>query len=204
MIVYDLICDGAHRFEGWFGSSEDFADQAQNGLLSCPVCASEIVTKAPMAPAVAAKGNSDRSKLSAIAAKAEEHTAAQEASKTAAQAKKTEAKEAKPSAGKQAEPSPQAQSEPAMSSAHPVANQPMPPEVAKAFAALAKAQAKALEKSEYVGKDFAEEARSMHYGEKDAAPIHGQATREEAEDLIDEGVAVAPLIVPVAPPDKLN
>ena len=202
MIVYDLICDGAHRFEGWFGSSEDFADQAQNGLLSCPVCASEIVTKAPMAPAVAAKGNSDRSKLSAIAAKAEEHTAAQEAAQSAV--KKAKAKEAKPSAGKQAEPSPQAQSEPAMSSSHPVANQPMPPEVAKAFAALAKAQAKALEKSEYVGKDFAEEARSMHYGEKDAAPIHGQATREEAEDLIDEGVAVAPLIVPVAPPDKLN
>ena len=27
MIVFDLICDDGHRFEGWFGSSQDFAEQ---------------------------------------------------------------------------------------------------------------------------------------------------------------------------------
>lgn len=86
----------------------------------------------------------------------------------------------------------------------PVANTPMPPEVQKAMAALAKAQAKALENSTWVGKDFAKQSRAMHYGERDEAPIHGQASLEEAKALVDEGVPVAPLPFPVAPPDKLN
>lgn len=58
MIVFDLSCDQGHRFEGWFGSSGDFAEQQERGLVSCPQCGSAIVTKAPMAPAVPAKGNS--------------------------------------------------------------------------------------------------------------------------------------------------
>ena len=51
---------------------------------------------------------------------------------------------------------------------------------------------------------FAEKAREMHYGESENAPIHGRATRDEAEDMVAEGIAVAPLLVPVAPPDELN
>lgn len=57
MIVYDLVCDHAHRFEAWFGSSGDFDDQQARGLLSCPVCGSARVGKAVMAPAVPAKSN---------------------------------------------------------------------------------------------------------------------------------------------------
>ncbi|HWK40701.1 MAG TPA: DUF1178 family protein [Croceibacterium sp.] len=57
MIVYDLSCDRDHRFEGWFGSSVDFADQLANGLVQCPHCGSPEVVKAPMAPAVPRKGN---------------------------------------------------------------------------------------------------------------------------------------------------
>lgn len=57
MIVYDLSCDQGHRFEGWFGSSSDFADQQARGFVSCPECGSPVVEKAPMAPAVPAKGN---------------------------------------------------------------------------------------------------------------------------------------------------
>ena len=34
--------------------------------------------------------------------------------------------------------------------------------------------------------------------------IHGQATRDEAEALLDEGITVAPLLFPVAPPESLN
>ena len=86
----------------------------------------------------------------------------------------------------------------------PVANTPMPPEVQKALAALAKAQAAALENSTWVGDKFAEETRKMHYGERDEAPIHGQASLAEAKALIEEGVPVAPLPFPVAPPEKLN
>ena len=57
MIVYDLSCDQGHRFEGWFGSSDDFAEQQAEGLVSCPQCGSPEVGKAPMSPAVPRKGN---------------------------------------------------------------------------------------------------------------------------------------------------
>ncbi len=44
-----------------------------------------------------------------------------------------------------------------------------------------------------VGADFPEEARKIHYGEADSRQIHGVATPEEAKELSEEGVAVAPL-----------
>ena len=53
MIKYALACDGGHDFEGWFGASADYDDQAARGLLSCPVCDSRAVHKQIMAPAVA-------------------------------------------------------------------------------------------------------------------------------------------------------
>lgn len=53
MIRYALICEHAHEFEGWFGSSGDFDDQQDRGLLACPVCESKAVRKQIMAPAVA-------------------------------------------------------------------------------------------------------------------------------------------------------
>lgn len=85
-----------------------------------------------------------------------------------------------------------------------ISNAPMPPEVRNALVKLAEAQAKALEKSRYVGKDFAEQSRAMHYGERDAEVIHGQASLEEAQALVEEGVPVAPLPFPVKPPEELN
>ncbi|WP_164157705.1 DUF1178 family protein [Sandarakinorhabdus rubra] len=57
MIVYDLVCDAAHRFEAWFGNSADYEDQQARGLIACPVCGSGTVGKAVMAPAVPAKSN---------------------------------------------------------------------------------------------------------------------------------------------------
>jgi len=57
MIVFDLSCEEGHRFEGWFGSSDDFAAQQAQGLVACPHCGSPDVAKAPMAPAVPRKGN---------------------------------------------------------------------------------------------------------------------------------------------------
>ena len=51
-----------------------------------------------------------------------------------------------------------------------------------------------LEKnSDYVGKEFASEARKMHDGEADARAIWGEATAKDAKALIDDGVPVAPL-----------
>lgn len=57
MIVFDLHCGAGHRFEGWFSSSADFTAQQNLGLISCPQCGADDVSKAPMAPAVPAKGN---------------------------------------------------------------------------------------------------------------------------------------------------
>ncbi len=56
MIVYDLCCYQGHRFEGWFGSSADFAAQHARNLVTCPQCGA-VADKAPMAPAVPKKGN---------------------------------------------------------------------------------------------------------------------------------------------------
>lgn len=53
MIKYALSCDHDHAFEGWFGSSSDYDDQAARGLLECPLCGSRGVRKQIMAPAVA-------------------------------------------------------------------------------------------------------------------------------------------------------
>ena len=80
----------------------------------------------------------------------------------------------------------------------------MPAPVAAAIKALAHAQAKALANSTWVGPDFAERSRAMHYGEREAEQIHGQATPEEASALVEEGIQIAPLPFPVAPPDELN
>jgi hypothetical protein len=44
------------------------------------------------------------------------------------------------------------------------------------------------ENCDYVGDEFAEEAKRIHFGETDERGIYGEATEEEAEDLDDEGV----------------
>lgn len=80
-----------------------------------------------------------------------------------------------------------------------------PPEVVKAaMEMIASAQAKMLETSQWVGTAFADKARAMHLGDEPAAQIHGQATPEQAQELVEEGVPVAPLLVPVVPPERCN
>ena len=69
---------------------------------------------------------------------------------------------------------------------------------------LAAAQAQALEKSRWVGRGFADTARAMHEGEMPPAPIHGETTLAEARALIEDGVPVAALPLPVVPPDAVN
>lgn len=81
---------------------------------------------------------------------------------------------------------------------------PTPIAMKEMLRALATAQQRALEGSRWVGQGFATEARAMHLGEQEQALIHGQATVEEAKALIDEGVSVAPLLLPVLPPEQAN
>lgn len=84
------------------------------------------------------------------------------------------------------------------------ANMPSPEQFKEMVAKVAEVQAKMLEGSEYVGKRFADEARSMHLGEQESRPIHGQTSPEEAKALIEEGVPVAPLLLPVRSPRTEN
>lgn len=163
MITYDLVCRAAgHRFEGWFGSSSDFAAQQERGLVACPQCGSVDVIKAPMAPNLARKGN-QRS--------APETKLPVPVSEAPAQA---------------------------------MSNAAMPPEALRMMQAMALMQAKVLKQSSWVGEKFAEVSRAMHYGEQEVQAIHGQATLQQAEELLEEGIEVAPLPFPVAPPGEAN
>ncbi len=174
MIVFDLECRAAgHRFEGWFGSSDDFAMQQDRGLVSCPECGSAEVIKAPMAPKLARKGNQMPS-----------------------------LRGGGPSAPSQL-PSPQVEPSQPMTTG-PIARNAIPPEAIKLMHALHAMQTEALKDSRWVGNKFAEESRAMHYGERDTEVIHGQATAEEAQALQEEGIEVAPLPFPVAPPGEAN
>ena len=53
MIRYALVCEHAHPFEAWFGSSDAYDDQAARRLVECPFCGTHVVAKQIMAPAVA-------------------------------------------------------------------------------------------------------------------------------------------------------
>ena len=70
MILYQLHCDQNHQFEGWFKNSEAYDTQAARRLVSCPICNSITVDKAPMAPRVL-KGN--RSKANSQEETAHDH-----------------------------------------------------------------------------------------------------------------------------------
>ncbi len=96
------------------------------------------------------------------------------------------------------EPRVPARSAPAMSALA------LPPEALKMMRAMAAMQAEALKTSQWVGDKFAEESRAIHYGEREAATIHGQATPSETEELLEEGIMIAPLLIPIAPPDEVN
>lgn len=155
MIVFDLKCARDHVFEAWFGSSEDYESQHARGLLVCPMCGDAEVTKAVMAPAVPAKGNSRPERAAA------------------------------PSAGDEA---------PAVT----------PEQAREIIAKLAQAQSEMLKNSDWVGSDFADTARAMHYGEVDSRPIHGEVDAGQARGLMEEGVPVAPLPLPYVPPKARN
>jgi hypothetical protein len=67
-------------------------------------------------------------------------------------------------------------------------------------AAVRKLRSEIEAKSEYVGPRFSEEARKIHYEEVPARGIYGEATREEAKALSEEGIEFFPL--PILPEDQ--
>jgi hypothetical protein len=57
-----------------------------------------------------------------------------------------------------------------------------------------------VKNADNVGERFPNEARAMHYGDKEHRPIYGEASPDEAKALVDEGIEVSPL--PVLPEDR--
>jgi len=136
MIIFDLTCARAHRFEGWFASAEEIARQQVGGLLRCPVCDDDAVTVVPSAKVRVTKGATERS----------------------------------------APPAPK----PATDRDEPMAAG-LPAELVDKLRAIVRS-------TENVGHRFPEEARKIHYEEVPARAIRGQASKEEAEALRDEGI----------------
>src|SRR5258706_2519132 len=153
MIVFDLLCTGGHRFEGWFSSAAEYASQKERHLLSCPTCGADHVERVPSAT---------RANLGAEPPKAP---------KVPAQSAKT----------------------PEMEGKDPFAIAQM---------LYSRMLDELLTKSEDVGKDFPAEARKIFYRESPERAIRGQATQEEHDELIDEGIPVARF--PVPPKEGLN
>jgi hypothetical protein len=85
-----------------------------------------------------------------------------------------------------------------------MAHGPNEEQLREMLGALAQAQAEMLKQSQWVGDKFADRARAMYYGEAEQAPIHGTTNAREARAMLEEGVPVAPLIVPVAPPESTH
>ena len=90
-----------------------------------------------------------------------------------------------------------------------IAKAPMAPHVPckgsdHPLARVAAIQAELLKDSRWVGDQFADTARAMHSGEIEREQVHGSATLEQAKSLVDDGVPVAPLPLPVVPPNQVN
>lgn len=70
---------------------------------------------------------------------------------------------------------------------------PSPQQSMQMMDALQQIRTEIEQTCDYVGEEFAEEARKIHYGETDARGIYGETTLQDAQELIDEGIAIAPL-----------
>ncbi|MFZ8943051.1 MAG: DUF1178 family protein [Gemmobacter sp.] len=73
---------------------------------------------------------------------------------------------------------------------------------AQRAALIAELRARIEASSDYVGLSFATEARRMHEGDIPGRPIHGEAHPDEARQLIEDGIPVAPL--PFVPTRRRN
>ena len=105
--------------------------------------------------------------------------------------RKSRRKEAPPAPPPEAAPPPPAPAAPPESGPpQRMAGGPIP---AQLLAMLQRMRAEVEKSCDYVGTDFAEEARKIHTGEAEARGIYGEATDAEAEALAEEGIDVARL-----------
>jgi hypothetical protein len=170
MSRYNLVCAKGHEFESWFANSAAYDKQARRGLLECPACGSSKVEKALMTPRLARTRKSDLA-----ISPPPEAVATPQPTATAA-------------------PAPAAAPEPAA----PVAI--LSPQERELRTKLKELRDHLVANSENVGNRFSEEARKMHYGEKQHRSIYGTASPDDAKALHEEGIEFAPL--PVLPDER--
>jgi hypothetical protein len=161
MIHYQVRCSRDHEFDGWFSDSAAFDKQSRRGLVECPVCGDTKVSRALMAPAVAKRGR-------AVAM--------------------TETPQAPAGNAGAAPPALPPMASPAMPPVPVAAGGRMP---AQLRAMLQHMRSEIERHCDYVGPDFAEEARRIHNGESDRRGIYGETTPEQAEALAEEGIEIA-------------
>jgi hypothetical protein len=171
MKVLDLQCRFGHSFEGWFGSQADYDAQRERGLVTCPVCSDSEITKMLSAP-----------RLNLGHGTAPVLPPGQGGGPEAGAGASAKVSEARSEVAALAVPA--AQTELAQTSLQQIQ------------AAMVNMVRHVMANTEDVGSQFAEEARKIHYGESEERNIRGQATREETEALIDEGIDVMALPVP--------
>jgi hypothetical protein len=155
MIHYQLQCEQAHAFDGWFKDSLSFEHQAQSGLIACPACNSVMIKRALMVPALG-RGSRHRDDSPTV----DVPPSSAESSPRAAPASKT--------------PAPNAMLDGSL------------PDNLRAL--LQRLRTEVEKTHDYVGSDFADEARRIHHGESEVRSIYGETTRSEAEALADEGI----------------
>jgi len=173
MIKYALICQNQHVFDAWFRDSAAFDEQSEGGALACPVCGDARVAKALMAPAIMRR--------SAAKQTAKRGDKGEVSDKGRKRGKADKGDKAGMAAEKLAEKSKDTQ---------------------EIMQVMGKLQDYVVENFDYVGADFADQARAMHYGEQESRAIYGESTPEEALALYEEGVPTTPL--PIVPKEQKN
>ena len=160
MIHYTVRCSHAHEFDGWFKDSAAFDRLSRRGLVECPTCGDTKVERALMAPAVATR----------------------EALPVPLPAPAPPAPQVprQPQGQPQGQP-PQAQPSGPMA----MAGGAIPDQMR---AMLQRMRAEVEKHCDYVGPEFAEEARKIHRGESDKRSIYGETTPEQAEALSEDGI----------------
>lgn len=142
MIRYQLICQCKYQFDSWFRSSDDFDNQKDQELLSCPACGSSEIEKALMAPNVTTSRKKEKVVNQLTLSKQQN-------------------------------------------------------ELVDNFKKL---REHVTQNAEYVGEQFSDEARKIHYGDSEKRGIYGEANLHEIGELHDEGIDVLPL--PELPEEK--
>jgi hypothetical protein len=182
MKVLDLACSYGHSFEGWFGSEDDFQSQLARGLVQCPICDDAKITKKLSAPRLNLSGAKEASLADAQPDSNAKHDAPNSVALRADSMPVISQNDDKSTIKNTAQE-------------HPLHAVMQNPEFQAAYMQMAK---EVLAKTEDVGKDFAREARKIHYGESTERGIRGQASHDETMELLDEGIDVMPLPLPKA------